>query len=161
MIKYKEVAKGDFRMVSKQCDFCKKVFNDNDDFKAQEFLHIDFTGGYGSRKFGDQTRVQCDICEDCLFVILNGRYKESYDGGGKSEEYFDKIYSQYHAKKRGLWAYNYEAYIKHGTTPLPNTRPRYLKERIKAMTVYDIDLMDGEEDWGLIASKEDEDEDND
>lgn len=50
-----------------QCDRCKILF---DDFiEIQEFLNIDFIGGYGSI-FGDGSHVECDICQTCLQHLL-------------------------------------------------------------------------------------------
>lgn len=51
------------------CDACgtkyKNDMSSQDIFQIQEFLHIDFVGGYGS-VFGDGTHVECDICQTCL-----------------------------------------------------------------------------------------------
>jgi hypothetical protein len=58
---------------SVSCDKCGKIYSANpasDDFmEVQEFHHIDFTGGYSS-VFGDMTRVQCDLCQQCLKDIV-------------------------------------------------------------------------------------------
>ena len=55
------------------CDICKKSFDvDNDVMQVQEFHCIDFVGGYGS-VFGDDVRIQCDICQDCLKKLI-GQY---------------------------------------------------------------------------------------
>ena len=52
------------------CDKCGEKYNVEDDcLEAQEFLHIRFTGGYGS-VFGDMSRIQCDICQHCLFEMI-------------------------------------------------------------------------------------------
>ncbi len=37
--------------------------------ELQEFLRLDFIGGYSS-VFGDQTRVKLDICQHCLKTML-------------------------------------------------------------------------------------------
>jgi len=55
------------------CDCCKKEFSPKQDWiKTQEFLHINFTGGWES-VFGDGNSVECDICPDCLNDLL-GKY---------------------------------------------------------------------------------------
>ena len=55
------------------CDCCKKEFSLTKDWiKTQEFLHINFTGGWES-VFGDVNSVECDICPDCLNKLL-GEY---------------------------------------------------------------------------------------
>ncbi len=48
-----------------QCDCCRRRFEAGDIFEIQEFLHIDFSAGYGSI-FGDENHVQADICQQCL-----------------------------------------------------------------------------------------------
>jgi len=59
------------------CDKCHKKIRPidengqitNDIFESEEFLHIKFTGGYGS-VFGDGATVECDICPRCLHEII-------------------------------------------------------------------------------------------
>lgn len=57
------------KLESITCDVCKKEYNnglDNMDiYEIQEFTHIDYVGGYGSI-FGDDQKVQLDICQHCL-----------------------------------------------------------------------------------------------
>lgn len=71
MINYrKEIVTEEKEIVtSVTCDICGKVFDysDNTDevFEIQEFVHINFIGGYGS-VFGDGDHVRCDICQNCL-----------------------------------------------------------------------------------------------
>lgn len=48
-----------------RCDSCGRRFEADDIWEIQEFLHIDFTAGYGSI-FGDENHVQADICQHCL-----------------------------------------------------------------------------------------------
>ena len=56
-----------------ECDVCHQTYGCKDEmFEIQEFLHIDFVGGYQST-FGDMSRVQCDICQYCLERLL-GKY---------------------------------------------------------------------------------------
>jgi antitoxin CcdA len=56
-----------------ECDVCHKSFDtETDIFETQEFLYINFRGGYGS-VFGDGNKVQCEICQHCLKELL-GKY---------------------------------------------------------------------------------------
>lgn len=48
-----------------KCDSCKKVFDKDDVLEIQEFLSVDFIGGYGS-VFGDGAEVKFDLCQHCL-----------------------------------------------------------------------------------------------
>ena len=48
-----------------KCCVCKKEYADDDHMEIQEFLCIDFTGGYGS-VFGDTCHVGGNICQHCL-----------------------------------------------------------------------------------------------
>lgn len=58
-----------------KCDVCGKEYlrgngvEVKDDLEIQEFLRVDFVGGYGS-VFGDGVHVQCDICQKCLMELL-------------------------------------------------------------------------------------------
>lgn len=74
MIEYKMVEAEKESKI--QCDVCKKTYDYygdiNDSFETDEFLKIDFTGGYGS-VFGDGTRVRAEICQHCLRKLL-GKY---------------------------------------------------------------------------------------
>jgi hypothetical protein len=71
MIKYRESPSIKYTIESIICDLCGKEY---DDFEIQEFHHIDFIGGYKSI-FGDEEHVCKDICQYCLFEILNGKCK--------------------------------------------------------------------------------------
>jgi hypothetical protein len=51
------------------CDKCGKKHYHEDILETQEFLHIKFTGGYGSI-FGDMMLVECDICQHCLYEMI-------------------------------------------------------------------------------------------
>lgn len=58
--------------ISIECDICKTHFDFSDvkdQMDIQEFTHIDFVGGYGSR-FGDGVHMRCDICQNCLKGVL-------------------------------------------------------------------------------------------
>ncbi|MCK5023832.1 MAG: hypothetical protein KAS04_06660 [Candidatus Aenigmarchaeota archaeon] len=56
-------------LISVTCDKCGKETPDLLDF--QEWLYIDFVGGYASI-FGDFTKVQAEICQECLLEIIGG-----------------------------------------------------------------------------------------
>lgn len=48
------------------CDCCgRKASLGDTDFELEEFVSIDFVGGYKST-FGDGSRVSLDICQYCL-----------------------------------------------------------------------------------------------
>lgn len=67
---YIEILKKELDSI--QCDFCHKIYNKKDDlFQIQEFHSINFIGGYGS-VFGDGNHVECDICQHCLKITLEG-----------------------------------------------------------------------------------------
>ena len=71
MITYKKVKVS--KPVAYTCDKCGKTYEIDgtfvDQMEAQEFLHINFTGGYGS-VFGDMNNVQADICQRCLKPLI-------------------------------------------------------------------------------------------
>lgn len=50
------------------CDRCKKTA-DVEDLEAQEYLTVAFCGGYTSI-FGDGSKVQIDLCQDCVKATL-------------------------------------------------------------------------------------------
>ena len=51
------------------CDVCKKEYPVDDCMEIQEFHHVRFTGGYAS-VFGESSRVECDICQRCLKMLI-------------------------------------------------------------------------------------------
>lgn len=56
-----------------ECDVCHQTYGCEDEsYEIQEFLHINFTGGYDS-VFGDMNKVECDICQHCVNRLL-GKY---------------------------------------------------------------------------------------
>lgn len=62
------------KCVSYICDKCGKEYlcdggSEMDILEIEEFLHIDFIGGYGS-VFGDGSRVSADICQHCLREMI-------------------------------------------------------------------------------------------
>ena len=55
---------------SMECDICHKKYNCvGNEFEIQEFLNINFIGGYKSI-FGDMNKVEYDICQYCLKELL-------------------------------------------------------------------------------------------
>ena len=68
MILHKKVDREIDEVTSVVCDKCGKEYGPND-FETQEFHHIRFTGGYAS-VFGDETKVECDLCQHCLHEMI-------------------------------------------------------------------------------------------
>jgi hypothetical protein len=56
-------------ITEKECDCCHKKVGYNDALEWQEFHHIDIIGGYGSI-FGDESEIQCDLCQHCMKKLL-------------------------------------------------------------------------------------------
>jgi len=70
MINYETKKKLVKEVVSVKCDKCGKDYSIEEDvFEIQEFHHIKFVGGYDSI-FGDGNKVECDICQSCLFETI-------------------------------------------------------------------------------------------
>lgn len=59
-------------VVAIKCDRC--LIEYSDPMEIQEFLLIDFVGGYGSA-FEDGDRIQADICQYCLKGWLGNSYR--------------------------------------------------------------------------------------
>jgi hypothetical protein len=51
------------------CDCCGMKFGEDDVLDLQEAHHISFVGGYASI-FGDGTKVECDLCQECLHKMI-------------------------------------------------------------------------------------------
>ena len=71
-----------------KCCACKKEYPEDDVdniFENQEFLLIEFTGGYGS-VFGDMSNVTGAICQHCL-------KKKFGDDLTVDNTYWDNLYS--------------------------------------------------------------------
>ena len=78
MINYKIKRVKAREIKSMTCDVCGRT--DDNDFDIQEYHHIDFIGGYGS-VFGDEVRIRCDICQECLLKMIGPHcYYETEDG---------------------------------------------------------------------------------
>jgi len=60
-------------IIGYKCDKCKKDYlasdnNDNGIYELQEFLHIDYHGGYGTvfEDGIDGIKIKADICQHCV-----------------------------------------------------------------------------------------------
>ena len=54
--------------ISVTCDVCKKTYklDGNDDIiEAQEFVYVNFLGGFGS-VFGDGVEMELQVCQHCF-----------------------------------------------------------------------------------------------
>lgn len=75
MIFFDEVSIIKKKVRAIQCDRCKKTFKVEEDIlEIQEFHRINFTGGYAS-VFGDEERIECDLCQNCLKELIGGFYR--------------------------------------------------------------------------------------
>ena len=78
MIKFEIVSQEVKNWVAVQCDVCGKEYKVNgDDFEVQEFFHIRHTGGFTSI-FGDEDRIQLDICQYCFKELVMDKIKDSH-----------------------------------------------------------------------------------
>jgi hypothetical protein len=68
----RKVKRQEDHVISVTCDKCKKVIHTDDYTEIQEMHHVRFTGGYGS-VFGDESKVECDLCQQCLKEVI-GQY---------------------------------------------------------------------------------------
>lgn len=57
------------QVKEKRCDRCNISATSTDFVEWQEFISLDFCGGYGS-VFGDGTRVSIDLCQKCFHEVL-------------------------------------------------------------------------------------------
>lgn len=78
MIHYKNVTKIIQEIASVKCDVCGREY-DAGNLETQEFHHIRFRGGYTSI-FGDDVEVECDICQHCLYKMIDGFCRRKGDG---------------------------------------------------------------------------------
>ena len=76
MIKFKSETKEILVNDEIPCDCCGNTYScsvsDVDVFEVQEFLNINFIGGYSSI-FGDGARVSGNFCQECVKELL-GKY---------------------------------------------------------------------------------------
>ena len=61
-----------------KCDRCGRT--DSDEFEMQEYLAVDFIGGYMS-VFGDGDQYTGDFCQRCVKAML-GSYLRVIEGDG-------------------------------------------------------------------------------
>lgn len=94
MINYKKVITEKLEIESITCDICKKKYED--DMELQEFLNINFVGGYLSI-FGDEESFECNICQYCLKEKLGDSIRKI-----KYTELSDKPYIEIETKKIDL-----------------------------------------------------------
>jgi hypothetical protein len=59
-------------VVKVECDRCHNRYTDP--MEIQEFLYINFRGGYLS-VFGDENTIKADICQHCLKIIIRDFYR--------------------------------------------------------------------------------------
>ena len=50
------------------CDKCGKVVEDV--FEVQEAVSLVIHCGYGSKTWGDLSKVECDLCEQCIYEMI-------------------------------------------------------------------------------------------
>jgi hypothetical protein len=67
MKNYKEINQVARELVSMTCDKCHVT--EDDVLEMQEWLKLDFVGGYASL-FGDGERWQLDLCQKCFHELL-------------------------------------------------------------------------------------------
>jgi hypothetical protein len=83
MITYKKIQESKLAEIpiSITCDICKKeyLYDAHDagksDMEIQEFHCIRLTGGYTS-VFGDGMEIECDICQHCLYKLIEKYYRK-------------------------------------------------------------------------------------
>ena len=56
-------------LIGFTCDKCQKHFPSDNWVEHQEMHTICFVGGYGS-VFGDESYVDCDLCQECLHGLI-------------------------------------------------------------------------------------------
>jgi len=71
----KIITEPQFKITSKKCDCCNEEYQ-KDDLAFDEFLDINFVGGYDSI-FGDMTSVECDLCQNCIEKLLGPYLRKS------------------------------------------------------------------------------------
>ena len=69
MITYREIQASAKVFEKIECDRCGKTYGDGDELEMQEFHRMRFQGGYAS-VFGDGTNVSCDLCQECLRILV-------------------------------------------------------------------------------------------
>ena len=67
---YRNEGVGTDTLDSVECDRCHRVIHSDDQFTLQEVVSLDIRCGYGSKTWGDLHRVECDLCEQCLYELI-------------------------------------------------------------------------------------------
>lgn len=66
-------------IVCDKCGVKYEIHGANDsEMEAQEFLSINFTGGYASI-FGDMDKFECDLCQYCMKELLGQYIRKTYE----------------------------------------------------------------------------------
>ena len=65
-----------------QCDGCKKTIAVDDIMELQEMLFLGFTGGFNS-VFGDEARMETDLCQECVKRLLGGVLRDVTELNGE------------------------------------------------------------------------------
>lgn len=62
-------------ITSMTCDLCGKetIVEDGYDLDSTEVIKVVHSFGYKSQYFGDGTKLECDICEACLYTLLKSK----------------------------------------------------------------------------------------
>lgn len=74
---FKDIVVKTTELASIECDCCGTIIDAENVFEIQEFLTVNFCGGYGS-VFGDMTHIRGDFCQYCVKQLL-GKYLKEID----------------------------------------------------------------------------------
>jgi hypothetical protein len=74
MKKYKQTKISVNEIESIVCDICGMIATTKDFTEFQEMIQIKHSCGYGSI-FGDESDIECDICQTCLKKLLGKHLK--------------------------------------------------------------------------------------
>ena len=79
------------RLNGFKCDKCGKEdlqYKDTEDgqytytnYAWQEYMHIQYNAGYGSKYWGDMTSIKLDLCEKCHFDLFKDILNKKLVGG--------------------------------------------------------------------------------
>lgn len=58
------------------CDKCKKKVLAKDYEEFQEFVSIRHETGYGNNTFGDDLRIEVDLCQKCFYELFKDIARE-------------------------------------------------------------------------------------
>jgi len=57
-------------LISVECSKCKEIILP-DEYGNLNFLEIQYQGSYGSKYPGDLTKLEAELCEDCMREIFD------------------------------------------------------------------------------------------